>query len=106
MAVRLVTGIIATIISAQLAFAQDFPAPDSDLCPNGIVVKRKLAIAFLLADEAWAKLYMRSDDVPEKWRRIFTDDNFCEMNSGCIADNPDKKENGKPIKDKTVAKKT
>jgi hypothetical protein len=108
---RIVVALIVTMVPGQLAFAQSFPS-QSDICENGIVVKEKLAKAFLKADATWEGLYIDADaPSPDaryrpQWRRIYTDPNFCANNPGCLAKNPDKRANGKEVLDTTIAEKT
>jgi hypothetical protein len=111
MRLRIVVGLIAAIIPVQTALAQDFPN-QSEICENGIVVKSKLARKFINANRDWQALYINADaqvsDARYRplWRGIFTNPNFCVNNPGCIAENPDKKVNGKNVLDTTVAEKT
>ena len=108
---RIGIALIVIMVAGQSAFAQSFPS-QSDICDNGIVVKEKLAKAFLKADATWLNLYIDADaPSPDaryrpQWRRIYTDPNFCANNPGCVAKNPDKKANGKEVLDTTVAEKT
>jgi len=106
MRLRLIVGVLTSMLPAFPSFAIDFPN-HADICVDGIVSKEKLAKAILKQNSNWSRLYIDASDAGSepKWRRMLTDDKFCVKDPGCLGPPSGKaiQSSKKPPQDYSVA---
>jgi hypothetical protein len=101
-------SLLTLCFAGNLAHAANFPK-HADICIGGIVSKEKLAKELLKQHAEAVRIYVDTKDGiggSEKWRRIFTDQDFCATDAACIGPSLNKPAPGqKPIQVNTAATK-